>query len=431
MALPRYLSPAGSPIRATDLVRWAARALTPGDVAAQLRDAARSRFGVEHAFLMSTGRAGLTVLLRAMKRLAPADRDEVILPSYTCYSVAASVLKAGLRPRIVDVSPETLDYAVDDLARADFSRALALIATNLYGMPNDLPALTRLARAHGVFVIDDAAQAMGASVGGRASGTWGDAGLFSFDKGKNVSAIDGGLVVTNSGDIAGALRDEARSLSAPGLVESGLGVAKALVYAALLRPELYWIPNGIPQLELGKTAFTMDFPLHGPSRPLTALAVAMMTRLDAFTRARTGNASALLAGLDGLPGVRAVTPGAQAVPVYLRLPVLVDTPEARDRMLSRLNHAGIGASASYPSSIADIPELQGRFAGNARPAGGRYVAERIVTLPTHGFVRPADVERTLQLVARDAESPVHGWQTATAAVAPPRGLTGTDRAERI
>ncbi|MGH9349376.1 MAG: DegT/DnrJ/EryC1/StrS family aminotransferase, partial [Vicinamibacterales bacterium] len=256
-----------------------------------------------------------------------------------------------------------------------------------------------IARRHGVFTVDDAAQAMGASVGGRPSGTWGDAGLFSLDKGKNVSAIDGGVVVTSADDVAAALREEMAGLRSPGAGASGLGVAKALVYFLMLRPWLYWIPNRIPQLELGQTVFTTDFPLELPSRPLVALARVMVGRLEELTRARVANASALLERLGAVHGLRTIAPRAGAVPVYLRLPVLVSDAEARRRALGALNAAGIGASGSYPASLADVPELRGFVAGEPDAAGGRRVAREIVTLPTHAFVCPADIARASRTLA--------------------------------
>ena len=162
----RHVAPAGAPIQFADLARWAGVAISTRDVPEAFRVGLRTRFAVRHCVLTSTGRAGMTLLLKALRRLAPPNRDEVVLPSYTCYSVAASVVKAGLRPRIVDISATTLDFSPEALANTDFSRVLALVATNLYGLPNDLPALDRLTRDRGVFLVDDAAQAMGASVGG-------------------------------------------------------------------------------------------------------------------------------------------------------------------------------------------------------------------------------------------------------------------------
>lgn len=396
----RHVPPAGAPIRLPDLARWAGLTFAGGDVSESLQHAFRDRFGVRHSFLTSTGRAGMTVLLRALSRLASDGRDEVILPSYTCYSVAAAVVKAELRPRIVDISPDTLDYAPGELKNTDFRRVLAVIATNLYGLPNDLPAIVEVARRHGAFVIDDAAQAMGASIDGRWSGTWGDAGLYSLDKGKNVSAINGGVVVTNSDAVASAMREEMAQLPSAPLGHSAAGVVKALTYFLMLRPWLYWIPNRIPQLELGKTVFTTAFPIEQPSRVLVALGRTMVNHLDDFTRSRVANAAALLERLAVMKGIQTIVPTTAAEPVFLRLPILVTDETAKGRAVRALNAAGIGASGSYPASLADVTELRDALVvTGATAAGGRHVARHIVTLPTHAFVSPVDIARTGRTLA--------------------------------
>ena len=374
-------------------------------MSADVRRAFRETFGVRHSVLTSTGRAGMTMLMRALSGLAPG-RNEVVVPSYTCYSVAASIVKAGLRPRIVDIDPTTLDYSLDDLGTVEFRRVLAIVATNLYGLPNDLPALASIARQHGVFLVDDAAQAMGAAIGGRPCGTWGDVGLFSLDKGKNVSAIDGGVVVADDNRIGAALEAAASELAAPSARETTTDVAKAAVYALMLRPWLYWIPNSIPQLGLGQTVFTTEFPMHRPSRPLVALASTMVPRLEWFTRARVENATALLDGLRGVSGVRTIAPRAGSTPVYLRLPILLDDAQRRQRTMDALREAGIGATGSYPASLADVPALRPHLAdGPLRASGGRTIARQIVTLPTHAFVTASDRARTLETIAGAAPGP--------------------------
>lgn len=392
----RHLAPAGSPVTAVDLARWAAAAAT-SDLEAALEAAIRQLVGTPHVFLTVTGRAGMTVLLRAMRRLAP-ERTEVVVPAYTCYSVAASVIKAGLTPRIVDIDPSSLDYAPEELERSDFSRVLALVATNLYGLPNDLPRLARFAAARGVFLIDDAAQALGATVGGRMSGTWGDAGLFSFDKGKNVSAIDGGVLVTGSDALATVLDEEVRKLPLSSSRASAELVAKALVYFALLRPWLYWIPNSIPQLQLGTTVFTTDFPLARPRRPQMALALTMLPHLAEFTAARRARAERLLEGVRGVPYVSPITPVPTGTPVYLRLPLLAADEESRNALVRHLNESGIGATGSYPRSIAELPGIQP--APGARPIEAAIdVARRILTLPTHPFVTASDAASMVAALA--------------------------------
>jgi perosamine synthetase len=402
----RRIAPAGAPIRAIDLARWAGVITAHTDVSASLRATIGQRFGLAHVFLTSTGRAGLTVLLKSLRQLAPAGRNEVIIPSYTCYSVAAAVVKAGLQPRLVDISVNTLDYDLERLRHTDFTKVLAVIATNLYGFPNDLPAISEIVKGR-AFVIDDAAQAMGASVGSRPSGTWGDAGLYSFDKGKNVAAIDGGVIVTSSDPVASVLEGELRTLAPASAPTSGIGVAKALAYFTFLRPWLYGIPDQIPQLKLGQTHFTTDFPLQAPNRALLALALTMMKRLDTLTADRRRNAQALLDGLSRAEYIRPIAPGRDAIPVYLRLPLLIADAEQRDQLLAEFEAAGIGATGSYPASIADIDGLHDVILGSeSESAGGRFVARHIVTLPTHPFVTPADIGRMVAIATR------HGVEAA-------------------
>lgn len=401
----RALAPAGAPIRLADIARWSLSPAATRDAVGALQAELCARFGARNAVLTNTGRAGMTLLLRAMRRLGTANRTEVIVPSYTCYSVAASIVKAGLRPRIVDISPDTLDYVPGELVRADFSRVLAVIATNLYGIPSDLPSISRVARAHGAFLIDDAAQAMGASVGGRWCGTWGDAGLFSFDKGKNVSAIDGGVVVAGSGLLAGTISEDLAGQVPTGIRDSATHVVKALAYSVLLRPWLYGIPARLPQLGLGKTIFTTDFPLGPPDPMLAALALTMMRRLDEFTRARVSNARSLAQQLSKVSWARQIAPVPGSIPVYLRFPVVCATPELRDTALAALARNGAGATGSYPEALVDVAELRPLLANpNVAAEGGRYVARRILTLPTHPYVARQDITTMVETIAAAGHS---------------------------
>jgi dTDP-4-amino-4,6-dideoxygalactose transaminase len=167
----------------------------------------------------------------------------------------------------------------------------------------------------------------------------------------------------------------------------------------MLRPSLYWIPNSIPQLGLGKTVYSTEFALARPSRALVALALVMVNRLNTFVDGRTANAAALAAGLRAIRGVRTMAPSSDAVSSYLRFPILVSDSQTRNRLLDDLAAAGIGASCSYPESIADLPELRNLLANpDAVADGGRHVARHILTLPTHTYVTPRDLACALAIV---------------------------------
>ncbi len=281
---------------------------------------------------------------------------------------------------------------------------LAIVATNLYGMPNDLPHLVSFGRARGLFVVDDAAQALGATSSGRPAGTWGDAGLYSLDKGKNVSAIDGGVLVTNHEGVAEALRAEVASAGAPTLSRRAEHVVKALVYATLLQPRLYWLPNALPQLGLGRTVYTTEFAIEQQDPSLAALGGVMLGELSAFTDMRRHNAGQIVAAIGESRGLRVPPAPADSVPAWLRLPILVSVPGWRDRLVADLNAAGIGATTSYPASLVDVPELRASLAGQASCPGARTVASRIMTLPTHPYVAARDVRAMAAAVRGVVES---------------------------
>lgn len=395
----RFVPPAGTPIGIADVLHSVGHILARADVLQRFKLAVRERAGVRYCDFVSTGRAALTLALLALKTLDGGRRNEVVIPSYTCFSVPSSIVKAGLKVRLADVDPLTLDFAPGTLGRLDGSRVLAVIATNLYGLPNDLPAITRVAHERGVYVVDDAAQCLGGSIGGRPSGTWGDVGLYSFDKGKNVTSIDGGALVTNSESVADAIAQQIRLLPPCAMVESAVHLVKLVIYAALLHPRGYWLPNSLPFLGLGTTAYRTDYPLAQYDSWMAPMGHRLFARLDAITAQRRANADRFTCLLPWGAKLKAVVQRQEAEPAYLRFPVLID-PEFRDAVLAALRANGIGATASYPTAISDVPGLRGQLqGGESEVSGGQAVARSVVTLPTHGYVTSRDQERIAAVIA--------------------------------
>jgi dTDP-4-amino-4,6-dideoxygalactose transaminase len=386
----RQVAPAGTSIGAATLAAWLLTlARHRGASTNALATAFAQRPGLVYSLPITTGRAGLVVILKALASLADPRRRRVIVPSYTCYTVAASVVHAGLSPLAVDISPDTLDFDLTELERLDTADVLAIVPTSLFGLPSDLPALSAFARRRGLRLVDDAAQALGAAIGGRASGTWGDAGLYSLDKGKNITTIDGGVAVTADPEVAKALAAAAPALTP----RSGRTDAiKLLAYAALLRPWLYWLPNRLPGVQLGATHYPHEIPLETYPPILAAMGLVMLPRLEAVNAARRAVAAEIDRAVSGVPGLTRIRPHAGAHAVYLRYPLLAASRAHRDAILEACRQRGLGATGSYPLAIVDVPELAGHVAARQGACpNGRAVAERIVTLPTHAYVRPRDV----------------------------------------
>jgi len=383
-----HLAPAGTPVSLFDI----ASGLTDAPLRAHARLCAAMRevSGLAHAWPVSSGRAAMVLVLRAMRAAArDPRRDEVIVPAYTCYSVPAALEIAGLKPRLCDIDARTLGMDPRLLERRDFSRTLAVISANLYGMPNELAAIEGICRQRGVFLLDDSAQALGASLDGRAVGSFGDAGLYSFDKGKIISTMQGGAIVCRGGELATAIEAEVAKLPPSTAIETCGNLARLVIYSVGLRPSLYGIVRRLAGGSLGRTPYETTYPIARLSDFQTALAARLAGRVESLNAGRRSQAASLAAALHDLPGLAQVLPVIGARGAYARYPVLVQEPARRAAALALLDSAGIGATASYPAALCDVPEVRAKLpAGDADCPVARQTARSIMTLPTHAYCPP-------------------------------------------
>lgn len=160
--------------------------------------------GVRHAVGVASGTDALRLALAA---LGVGPGDEVITPAFSFVASATTIMMAGATPVFADVDPATLTLDPRAMERALTPRTKAVMPVHLYGHPAAMDAICDLARRHGLAVIEDAAQAIGASWQGRSIGTWGDAACLSFYPTKNLGACgDGGMILTGRDDVAARAR---------------------------------------------------------------------------------------------------------------------------------------------------------------------------------------------------------------------------------
>ena len=160
--------------------------------------------GVRHAVGVASGTDALRLSLVA---LGVGPGDEVLTPAFSFVASATTIVMAGATPVFVDVDPETYTMDVSAAERALTPRTRAIVPVHLYGQPAAMDRVAALARAHRLAVVEDAAQAVGASWQGRAVGNWGDAACLSFYPTKNLGGCgDGGMILTDRDDLAERLR---------------------------------------------------------------------------------------------------------------------------------------------------------------------------------------------------------------------------------
>jgi dTDP-4-amino-4,6-dideoxygalactose transaminase len=190
-------------LAAAGRVLHSARFILGPDVEALERELA-GQAGVRHAVGVASGTDALRLALAA---LGVGPGDEVLTPAFSFVASASTIVMAGATPVFVDIDPATYALDVEAAARAITRRTRAIVAVHLYGHPAPMDRVVALARAHGLAVVEDAAQAIGATWQGRPIGTWGDATCLSFYPTKNLGACgDGGMLVTDRDDVADRVR---------------------------------------------------------------------------------------------------------------------------------------------------------------------------------------------------------------------------------
>ncbi len=351
----------------------------------------KEHFGVKHCFLVSSGQAAFTLILQALKALSPG-RDEVLIPAFTCYSVPASIVRAGLRIRLCDVRCDRLDFDYSQLSAIPTAKVLAAVPTHLFGLPADVAGLRTLLRDPGVAIVEDAAQAMGEAGEGGKLGTLGDAGFFSLGRGKALSCVEGGVILTSRDDIAEKLGEILPRLPSYGLPPLLSLMLKAAALTVLLRPGLFWLPRSLPFLKLGETLFDPSVPIRRMSSFQAGLAGHWRKKLEELREVRRRNMNRWLAALDA-PLLNGRTLGLP------RLPLRIRDARARESLLRESYGKGLGIVPVYPTAIAAIPELKGTFGDAAFPVADRCARE-LVTLPTHAYLTEEDVCRLGRLVSR-------------------------------
>ncbi|MBW4056654.1 MAG: aminotransferase DegT, partial [Proteobacteria bacterium] len=245
-AIRRTLPPAAVPIRPGDILSGFIAMFRGNKAVADFEQQLCCFYQVRHCRAVSSGKAALTLILEALHELNP-ECDEVLIPAYTCYSVPSAIVRAGLKVRLCDLAPGSLDFDYQQLdGLLDNQRTLCVIPTHLYGMPSDVERVMKIAGKRGVYVVEDAAQAMGGEWNGSKLGTLGDAAVFSLGRGKAFSTVAGGIILTDNELIGRAVNRKADAAAASGFTDQMKKMLYAVAISLLVHPLIYWLPKSLP-----------------------------------------------------------------------------------------------------------------------------------------------------------------------------------------
>lgn len=310
--------------------------------------------GVKHAIAVNTGTAALhsAIIAAGVKQ-----GDEVILPSFTFVATAEAVVMAGGKPVFTDINPATYNISLAEIKKNITKKTKAIIPVDLYGLSAEIKPISEIATKHGLAVVEDAAQAHGATYEGKPAGVFADAACWSLYASKNMTAGEGGVVTTDDDEIAETVR----------LIRTHGEKAK---YASLM---------------LG-TNYRM-------SEVQAAIGSVQLEKLPAFVAKRRENARRLTKILVKTERVKLPEePKGHQHSWYLYTVRLKNATEnERNKLVEDLRKKDIGAEVYYINPVHLMPYYRESFGGRRLPETEK-AANQVFSLPIHPSVTEEQID---------------------------------------
>ncbi len=321
---------------------------------------------------------------------------KMVLPAYNCIAVPDAVRWAGWQPVFADIAPGQVNMTHDTLAESLPSDARAVMLTHQFGLPPAIEPIVDICRGRGLFVVEDAAPAMGARYRGRLVGQFGDAAVISFHLTKVAGVGRAGALLTNDDDIAGKVR--ALQAASAGTGGSLVDLAEASAWWVATRPSVYGalrMARGLVKQEaLYEKVARNERPPSNDFRPcsndVARLAIRQMSSLDSNLSARRALACLYADELRGVAGVAMPGVPEGAEPAWMQFPIFVKNKAACYRFLLK---NGVDLSWTFRYSCA------ASYAVTKAPNAER-AARTLLGLPTYPGLPTKAARRICELLRR-------------------------------
>jgi len=321
--------------------------------------------GVKHVVAANSGTAALHLAFLAC---GIGSGAEVVTTPFSFFASTSTILQTGAKPIFADINPSTYNISPEHVRKSLSERSRAIEPVHLYGQPCEMDELLETAREHDLYVIEDAAQAIGAEYKGRKAGTLGDVGCFSTYVSKNLHTGEGGFLATDNEEIA----EKARVLGSHG--------------------------------QIGKYNHVMFGFNYRMNEIEAAIGREQIPLLDGFNETRRKNASHLRDQLKGVQGIVTPTEIPDVKHVYHQFTVRVTKPggrETRDRIIATLRGEGIEADVHYPTIIPLQPACKGKVEyTEGQCSQAELASQTVISLPISPIVSSSDIDREATTLAR-------------------------------
>jgi dTDP-4-amino-4,6-dideoxygalactose transaminase len=340
--------------------RW----LTMGEMVEKLERNFAGFLRVRHAFAVSSGTAALHLALRALNI---KTGDEVLVPSLTFVASSNAILYVGAKPVFVDItSLSDLNLACDDLENKITHRTKAIVVVHYGGYLADMERIKKIAKEHNLFVIEDAAHAIGAKFKSRMAGGIGDIGCFSFFSNKNMATGEGGMIVTNRDECA----QKIRLLRSHGMTSMTWDRHKGHAYS-----------YDVTELGYNYRMTEMN----------AALGIEQLKKLRSANRKRESLIKIYIKNLEGTKDLSMPFLNYPRDSAFHLFPILLDKDMNRGKFMEILKRKKIQTSIHYPPIHKFSYYQKNLKASQNKLPLTEYVGRHEVTLPLHPLLNKEDI----------------------------------------
>lgn len=318
--------------------------------------------GADYGIAVNSGTAALHVALLSCDI---GEGDEVITTPFTFIASGNSILYTGAKPVFADIDLKTYTIDPNSIENAITENTKAILPVQLYGQSANMDKINEIAERYGLTVIEDAAQAHGATCNGEKVGNMGDMACFSFYPTKNMTTSEGGIITTNDEDLA----DNAKVFRAHG---------------ATVRYHHDYIGYNFRMTDIS-----------------AAIGLAQLDKIDGFNDKRIANAAYLNAGLKDVDGV--ITPYCAygSKHVYHQYTIRVEKGD-RDDWVDIINDCGVGTGIHYPIPLYNQPIYKALGIEGHCP-NAEIAADNVISLPVHPSLTKEDLDLVIEAVKRASD----------------------------
>jgi perosamine synthetase len=360
--------------------------------------------GMQHAISTSYGRMAFYYILKALD--IPRD-SEIIFPALTFWVVPEMARVLGFRPKFVDIDPGTFNMDPAKFEAAITPNTRAVVPTHLYGQPCDMDPIMASARAHGLFVIEDCAHALGATYKGRKVGTFGNAAFFSFQMLKPLNTFGGGMAICADAALAARIRVLAEAEDWPVAKD----LFKKFFFGNLLRKCVgpygftftmfvaFYIASFFGDYDLSRYLWEKIRPLdplpdsyrRRYTNAQAMMGIEMLKNLDSFNSLSRAHAKKLTAGLAGVDTIEAPAIPPDTESVYYQYCIRASDPDL-------LKHRAIRAGVDVEIMHVDICNVLDLFEPFKVKCPVAESTEHTLQLPVYSSLADKDLDRIIRVI---------------------------------